>query len=130
MMLSGFWHNSSQLPLDERALGLMMEFPAKKALKMKEWLDALEKIVEREILLAASLGKDKVNISIDIFVHELEPLSQTFEGVTRYYDISETDKTALISELKRLYTKKEKYGNLKVSIDREGKFLNVSWERS
>lgn len=97
---------------------------------MKEWLDALEKIVEREILLAASLGKDKVNLSIDIFVHELDPLSQTFEGVTRYYDISETDKTALISELKRLYTKKEKYGNLKVSIDREGKFLNVSWERS
>ncbi len=129
-MLSGFWHNSSQLLLDERALGLMMEFPAKKALKMKEWLDTLEKIVEREILLAASLGKDKVNLSIDIFVHELEPLSQTFEGVTRYYDISETDKTALISELKRLYTKKEKYGNLKVSIDREGKFLNVSWERS
>lgn len=128
-MIGNLWY-TEKLTLGERALGLRLDFPNKKAAKMKDWLDALEKIVEREILLEASMGRERLNFSIDAFVHELEPLSQTFEDVTRYYDLSEVDKTALVSELKRIYTGKEKYGNLSVSIDREGKFLNVLWKRS
>lgn len=119
--------SSEDTSLARRARRLADSFAKKKSEKMKEWLGELVKIVQREVLLEASMGKDKLDFSMDRFVYEVKQLSETIDGVTRWYDISQSDKTVLLSELKRVYSDKSKYEDLKVEINSQGTSLLLSW---
>lgn len=119
--------SSEDTSLARRARLLTDSFAKKKSEKMKEWLGELVKIVQREVLLEASMGKYKLDFSMDKFVYEVKQLSETIDGVTRWYDISSSDKTVLLSELKSVYSDKSKYEDLKVEINSQGTSLLLSW---
>lgn len=124
--MMGLW-NSDNPSLGQKARQLRSRFNKKKADKMREWLEELVKLVERELLLEASMGKEGLRFSINKFVYELEPLSETIDGVSRCYEISQNDKTVLLSELKRVYSDKSKYEDLRVEIDSWGTSLILKW---
>ena len=124
--MMGLW-NSDNPSLGQKARQLRSRFNKKKADKLREWLEELVKLVERELLLEASMGKEGLHFSINKFVYELEPLSETIDGVSRCYEISQNDKTVLLSELKRFYSDKSKYEDLRVEIDSWGTSLILKW---
>jgi len=124
--MMGLW-NSDNPSLGRKARQLTDTFNKKKSEKMVEWLEELVKVVQREVLLEASMGRDQLDFSMEKFIYDLTPLMETIDGGSRYYELSSGDKTVLLSELKRVYSDKSKYEDLRVEINSQGTSLLVMW---